>query len=437
VRDFDLATVAPLMRSFATRVGGTLNGRAELNWGSVASEKGATTLRANATLADGSISPVVGGGLIQHIDVRALAEGDEPLRLSFSGAARSREPNLKGTATLRFDGPHLQALDADVEVTAFPLLYDGVLVGRATTGPRTPIEASIADSGEGQTIGIRIPAVEVELPTQANKTLIPLEADKSIDVTDAVTDHTPAQKKPSGGAGSTINMELGKQVLVKRGALDIPLGGSLKVGPDGRLTGAIMLRQGGVVPALGQLFRIRRGQVRFDNQDVDDGTLTIQAWTRVTNGTVIDLDVSGTVHDPVIGFRSDPPRSEEEIVALLLGVQNDTVYNVSRSEGQQLGRTAMALAMNRLLRDSALSGLQFGAGETGEGETVSTVSVRVGSKVWLEGRSIRQRNEREPNRTGQRRRRLAIRTHLESTEPARRRVGHRAPLVSPLLRERG
>lgn len=390
VRDFDVASVAPLLRSVATRVGGMLNGRAELSWGATRpSDKPTTSLRANATLAHGSINPVVGGGLIQDIDVRALAEGDEPLRLSFSGAARSHEPNLKGTALLRFDGPHLQRLDAGVEVSAFPLLYDGVLVGRATTGPRTPIEASIADTDGGQAIDIRIPAVEVELPSLTNKSLIALDADKSIDVTDAEVDHAEAQPKTGGGTGTRIAVELGKRVLVKRGALDVPLGGSLEVAPDGRLTGSITIRQGGVVPALGQLFRIRRGEVRFEGQAADEGTLAIQAWTRVADGTVIDLDVSGTVHDPVVRFHSDPPRSEEEIVALLLGIQNETVYNVSRSEGQQMGRTAMALAMNRLLRDSALSGLQFGAGETGEGEAVSTVSMRVGSKVWLEGRSIR------------------------------------------------
>jgi hypothetical protein len=90
-----------------------------------------------------------------------------------------------------------------------------------------------------------------------------------------------------------------------------------------------------------------------------------------------------------VSFHSDPPRSEDEIVAVLLGVQSNTVYKPSRNESRQMSRTAMALAMNRLLKDSALSGLQFGAGETGEGDTVSTVSLRVGSKVWFEGRSVR------------------------------------------------
>jgi hypothetical protein len=154
------------------------------------------------------------------------------------------------------------------------------------------------------------------------------------------------------------------------------------------MNGSITFPQGGVVPALGQIFRIRRGTVTFKNQDVKDGTLAIQAWTRVAEGTLIDLDVSGTVKEPVIAFHSDPPRSEDEIVALLLGIQTNP-SSAESDESEQLGRTAMALAMNRLVEDSMLSGLQFGAGETGSGDSVSTVTMRVGSKVWFEGRSVR------------------------------------------------
>src|SRR5262249_5978627 len=98
-----------------------------------------------------------------------------------------------------------------------------------------------------------------------------------------------------------------------------------------------------------------------------------------------DVDVSGTVAAPVIALRSDPPRSEDEIVALLVGIQDDSGKS---DENEQFRRTAMALAMNRLVQDSLLSGLQFGAGETTTGDSVSTVTMRVGSKVWFEGRTV-------------------------------------------------
>lgn len=390
VRDFDLAWVRRAVRSVANRLSGKLNGRGELEWGATAaSGERSTTLRANATISDGTFNLVAGGGSFENVKVSALADGDGPLRLSFSGAARSKTPNVKGSAFVRFDGPRLQRVDAEVEAKAFPLLYDGILVARATTGSNAPLEVSVGGTGSERTVDIFVPSVDISLPKVSNNSLIALDDDSSVEVAGAPTE-TKGEPAPTSTASSTIlRVRLGKNVRVDRGALEVPLGGSITIGQNGRLTGAITLPPGGVVPAVGQIFRIRRGVIRFEGQDTRDGTLAIQASTRVADGTAVDLDVSGTVANPVIGFRSDPPRSEDEIIAVLLGVQSDTVYKPSRNESRQLGNTAMALAMNRLLRDSALSGLQFGAGETGEGDTVSTVSLRVGSKVWLEGRSVR------------------------------------------------
>jgi autotransporter translocation and assembly factor TamB len=160
----------------------------------------------------------------------------------------------------------------------------------------------------------------------------------------------------------------------------------LTVLPDGRLDGTVTLPPGGVVPALGQTFRITRGVITFKRQEAKDGSLAIEAATRAADGTMIELAVSGTVSDPDVAFRSDPPRSKNEIVALLLGLQTNATNS---SDGDALGRTAMALAMNRLVEGSALSGLQFGAGKTTEGEAVTSVSMRVADKIWVEGRTVK------------------------------------------------
>lgn len=388
-RDFDLTSVAPFVRDAATRVTGTLNGRVELGWGTKASSRQrSTTLRGNVAVTNGTASLTAGGGLLQKVEVQALADGDGPLRLTFQGAARSREPNVKGKATILLDGPRLERFDAKFDFESFPLLFDGILLGRASTGARAPLEISIVSNDTAQTIDVHIPSVEVTLPKPSDKNLIALEDDRSIEVSDAPLDPEEQRKAAKGTGTTTLKVRLGKQVRIKRGTLDVPVSGAITVAPDGRLTGSITFPPGGVVPALGVIFRIRRGVVSFRNQEVKDGTLAIQAWTRVAEGTLIDLNVSGTVREPVIAFHSDPPRSEDEIVGLLLGIQTSS-QTTADGESQQLGRTAMALAMNRLVEDSMLSGLQFGAGETGSGDSVSTVTMRVGSTVWFEGRTVR------------------------------------------------
>jgi hypothetical protein len=391
-RDFDLAALRPFVRDVVTRVSGKLNGRVELGWGATtnpATKQRPTTLRANATITDATASLVAGGGLVQKIHVQALAEGDGPLALTFRGAARSREPNLEGKADVFLDGPRLKRLDAKFDIDAFPLLYDGVLLGRATSGSKSPLELSIVGADDGQTIDVRIPAVEVTLPKGSDKSLIALEDDRSIEISDAPIDPEIARRAAKKTGKTTVKVRLGKQVRIKRGALDVPVTGAITLAPDGRLSGAITFPQGGVVPLLGQLFRIRRGSVTFKNQDVKEGTIALEASTRATDGTTIDLDVSGTVSEPVVAFQSDPPRSEDEIIALLLGVQADTASSTEGDENQQLAGAAMALAMNQLVQDSMLAGLQFGAGETSQGDTVSTVTMRVGQKVWVEGRTVK------------------------------------------------
>ena len=53
--------------------------------------------------------------------------------------------------------------------------------------------------------------------------------------------------------------------------------------------------------------------------------------------------------------------------------------------------------MNQLLRGSPLAGVQFGAGQTHKGDSVSTVSVRASNTVWLEGRTVRSSTQRAAN----------------------------------------
>jgi autotransporter translocation and assembly factor TamB len=233
---------------------------------------------------------------------------------------------------------------------------------------------------------VSVPALDVSLPDAPDTTLIALDDDPSVVVLEEARAALPkARREPSAGT-LVLTLKLGKKVQVTQGELKVPVSGALTLAPDGRLSGTIRFPAGGVVPAFGQTFRISEGFVRFQDQDVSDGVIAVKAATRVADSTSVELNVSGTVGAPVILLQSDPPRSEDEIVALLVGLRPE---DSTGDQGQQLGGVAWALAMNRLVKGSALGRLQFGAGQTSEGSEVKTVSMRVGSKVWLEGRSVR------------------------------------------------
>jgi len=397
VRNYQLATLAPLLRSAASEVRGPLNGFVALGWEPAdAAGKHKTQLRADASVSGGSVTLASGAGSIQCAQLRVQGRDNGVLSVKLDGCMQSHKPNLWANADVHWNGPVPERVEAEAHFDKTPLSYDGVVLGTATVdrkGP--PIQLVVNLAGAKRSIELNIPVLKFELPIKDDTSLVDLEEDPAIEVTEARA--PPAPKSESAENSTlTVSVKLGKAVSLQQQGMRIPVTGGLTQGADGLLDGSIVFPEGGVVPQLGQLFRLKKGSVRFDHQPVKEGVLNIELSTRTADGVVVDLYVSGTIANPIVRFQSDPPRSENDIMALLLGVQgSDTA---STNKGQQgRGGAATALAMNQLLKGSALGGLQFGAGQTNKGDSVSTVSMRASSTVWLEGRTVRSTSQRAAN----------------------------------------
>ncbi|HKO46818.1 MAG TPA: translocation/assembly module TamB domain-containing protein [Polyangiaceae bacterium] len=400
VRNYQLASLAPLLRSVASDVRGPVNGFFTLGWGPTdAAGKRKTQLRADALVTGGSVTLAAGAGSIQCVELRARDQGEETLQLELTGCGRSKKPNLWATVDVRWNGPLPERIDAELYADHFPVSHEGVVLGTATVDKKKtrPIQLKLDLSGTKRAVEASIPGLDFELPTKDDTSLVDLTEDASIHVTDEKTPPALAAGADKGDPWS-VSVRLGHAVNVKQPGLRVPLTGSVTQSPDGLLDGSIVFPEGGVVSQLGQVFRLKRGSVRFDHQAVKDGVLNVEAATRTADGVVVDLYVSGTIEKPVIRLRSDPPRSESDIVALLLGLQSSNTVSSSGQQGADLRGSATALAMNQLLRGSALAGLQFGAGQTHAGDSVSTVSMRSWwDSVWFEGRTVRSTTQRAAN----------------------------------------
>jgi hypothetical protein len=389
VRNYELEMLAPLLRAFASEVSGPINGFVSLVW-SPEDQKGkrTTKLRANASVSGGRLRLTRGTGSIRNAELRAIADGHGTLHITFSGSARAKEPDVEAKADVIWDGPLPRRVDAELRAQRFPVSYEGVLLGTATVDKKArPIRVGVDLASAEQRVDVSVPALEFELPTKEDTRLIDLAPDPTIHVTDSLA---PPEVATGSDAANTllVSVTLGDGVRVKQPDLLVPVTGKLTRDVDGRLDGSLLLPEGGTVSAFGQVFRLKSSSVRFAKQPPERGVLSIQASARTVEGIVVDLDVSGTVSKPVVRFRSDPPRSEGEIISLLLGIRPDDSSSVP---GQQdVGGSAMALAMNQLLRNSPLAGFQFGETQSRTGDTISTVSFRAGNTVWLEGWSTRQ-----------------------------------------------
>ncbi|HET7540521.1 MAG TPA: translocation/assembly module TamB domain-containing protein [Polyangiaceae bacterium] len=399
VRNYQLATLAPLLRSAISDVRGPISGFVTLAWDPADSAgKRKTRLRADALVTGGSVTLTGGAGSIQCAELRALADNEKTLHLKLSGCAQAKEQNLWAKADVTFDGPVPQHVAGELQVKEVPVSFEGVTFGTATIDPKgKPMLVAVDLSGPRRSIEANIPALDFVLPVKDDTSLVDLSEDPAIVITDEKTAPALLAQKQDSNPW-TVSVKLGDRVNIRQPGMRVPVTGALTQGADGLLDGNIILPEGGVVPQLGQIFRLKRGSVRFNHQPLEEGVLNIEAATRTADGVVVELYVSGTLEKPVIRLRSDPPRSENDIVALLLGVQGSDTVTSSGQQGAARSSAATALAMNQLLRGSALAGLQFGAGQTHQGDSVSTVSFRAGnSPVWLEGRTVRSTTQRAAN----------------------------------------
>jgi len=398
VRNFQLAAVAPLLRSVVGDIRGHVSGFMTLAWDPAAANgKRNTRVRADAVLSNGSVTLASGAGSIQCLALRARGDDQQTLNLELSGCARSIKPNLDAKVRVLWDGPTPQRVEAELgQLKEVPVTFDGVMLGKASVPKNQPIRVLLDLAKTQRAVEINMPALEFALPEKDDTRLVELEDDPAIVITDPKAAPSP-EAHPSEGSAWSVSVKLGQGVKITQPGMKVPVTGTLTQSPDGLLDGSLILPEGGFVPQLGQIFRLKRGSVRFNHQVLKDGALNIEASTRTADGVVVELYVSGTIEKPVIRLRSDPPRSENDIIALLLGVQGSDTVSTNGKQGADLRGSATALAMNQLLRGSKLAGLQFGAGQTHQGDSVSTVSMRALDTVWLEGRTVRTSTQRAAN----------------------------------------
>lgn len=389
-RDFDLVAISPFLRGLFRRLSGLFNCRARIQWEPRTSAVGDSTLDIDATLTDGTLELAAAGGLIENIQARATTSVDgRVVELALSGSARSRKPNIRAKAKARFAGLRPTTVKAQLRVDHFPLVSGGVPTATATVAPDAPpIQLTVEQRDETDRLDLTIPDLEIGLPDTTRTRLIGLEPDPAVTILERRQPPEPQDRVETPSKGPALFIRLGKSVRLKKSELLVFLEGQLQINPSGTLKGKIVFPEGGVVPALGNVFRIRRGMIRFDDEPAKAGDIFVEASTQTPDGTDVLLQVAGTLDAPSIRLVSDPPQPEAEIIALLLGVQPEDAYT-QQGQAQSVGGAALALAMNQLLQGSPLSGLQFGTGQTREGESVTTASARVGRKVWVEGRSVR------------------------------------------------
>ncbi len=370
IEHLDAGMLAPLVGGALAELAGRIDGQLDLAL--TPRTKGAPGYTGNVTgkvsLRDGAMR--VRGLDMRFTDISLDAEakrmnGRNVIALrNVSAASRSRKPNVSAAADLYLDGLTLTGGRANVNLKSVPFLLEGVSQATLTGSASVALE----QRPDMMLVNVSVPELTAELPSSTGRNVIALDDHPAIEIVQPLAE--PMESSDAEAQRWQLVFQLGKKVRVKRAGLEIPLHGTpvLTLGKDVDVTGDIELEPGGRVQLLGKAFSIESGEVHFDTGEPSNPRLRVLARWRAPDTTTVYVEVRGTLREATLRFESDPPRSEEDIQAMLL------------TYGMDVGAA---------FADTPLQGLQLGAAaETGLDDrtyATYTAAVQISDEIWFEG----------------------------------------------------
>ena len=285
---------------------------------------------------------------------------------------------LTASASAKLNGMELERASAKLRISereAMPLSLQGEPVG-AVFGK---VDVDVVNSGrKTMTVDVNIPSFRTKLPPTPSNSVQDLEKrqDVRIGVKSEPTelrklamdqeDYESGDDDEAAAAGpekvTEIRVHLGKDVEITR-STDVRVGLTeapvIRIGAKTEMSGQLQLT-GGFVELQGKKLEIEKGTVTFVGE-ADNPTLVVTARYDAPDGTMIFADFIGPLKTGKVSLRSEPPRPQNEIVAVLMfgtaeGSQS-TPYPQRQPDGTMravgMGGSYATQGLNRGIEDLA------------------------------------------------------------------------------------
>ncbi len=320
----------------------------------------AKTIHPQGTIAlkNGTFELAKLGGEFHEASAKIVLTPDGVVKLE-EATARGLSGRVQMAATARFDGLAFGGARAVVQIPAkapMPLVFDGVQVG--IVDGRFDVAADRAADHRGVDVTIDVPTMHVQLPTAANHDVQPLAGIDGVDVgvDRGPNEFAPAYLDTATGAlpeaGSAdrlpvkVTVRLGGDVEVQRGTdLDMRLEGAPTVilgSGEARATGQIRLARG-TLDVEGKRFDIQGDStVTFVGDDATNPQVVLTAGWVAPDGTNVFADFIGPLKTGKVKLRSQPSRSQSEILALILFGTTDEQAPAGATSPQATGAVGLA-----------------------------------------------------------------------------------------------
>jgi hypothetical protein len=396
-RDFDAASLAPLTSGLLSRLGGAMDADLQFSLKPVGSDF-YLGIDGKAEVEGGSAHIEELGLEVREIAAQVNARSTPEYTViqiePVSAKARSRSANLKGDAELWLRGERVVTGEANLSLNEVPLSLKGVPRGIA----RGHVKARLARVDDYLSLEVKVPDLRVRLPASSTRTLIALDSNPDVHVLQAAEE---PKDEPRDALLWKIQFDLGKNLRVQRGDLDLPLTGRplLEYQHEVRPSGTIEALSGGRITLFNQSFNVDRGRIELVPDEPDNPRVDATASWRAADGTTIYVDVTGRANDLTILTRDDRGLQEVERFYLITGGATGDGRELADGAGADsgaLGQT-FSLGINELLRNS-LGNVAVSVGTTADDRASYSASVRLTDKLTFQG-SFQPGSETSPEQS--------------------------------------
>jgi translocation and assembly module TamB len=404
-KSFRAAFLEPFLSSAIDTIDGLVDADAKL---SLAPET-KPEMTGAVTLRDGRVDISALGEELHGVSAKMTFSPDGTVKVQ-DLVAFGTTGKMTGEGSARLDGTSLVEAAAKVEVKkgeAIPLAVSGsnmgTVFGRVELRERTDVQARRAN------MELSIPELHVVLPDATPHSVQDLDpqpdsihigvsrAPHEFTVLEPTGEAAKKEQKTAGGGKATqspnalaIALKLG-DVEIRRGTdLAVTLGGtpSLLVAEKTTMKGEIVLKQG-KLDVQGKSFQIQKGTATFVD-DPSNPEVNVTATWKAPDGTEVFADYLGPLKTGKVTLRSEPPRPQNEIVALIMfgtatGSQA-TPYSQSQDTATAAGTAVGAFAAGGLNKGiDKLTGMRITAKvDTGPTNPRPEVEVQISRAISLE-----------------------------------------------------
>lgn len=398
IENVDAVVLGPLLRDVLHDLNGRLDGAFKVSL--VPRPNGAGyggDVTGSAALRDGSFQLRGLDMRLSHVSFSAEAKKIGSRSVIFvrnmKGASRSEHENIAASADLYLEGLSLTGGRANVNVKEVPFLIAGVSKATLTGSSSLTLERR----SDHMHVEVVVPELTADLPRSSGHDVIVVDAHPDIEIVQPIAE--PSERRSGESEVWDLAFQLGRKVRVKRADMEVRLRGNpvVRLADKVDITGDVELTPGGRAQLLGKIFTVESGEAHFDTGEPTNPHIRVLASWRAPDGTTVYVEVRGTYREATLTLRSDPPRTEQEIQALLLGGTAET------GDAGAAGISYGADFLGELLAETPLKGLQLRTSNerSVDDRTYATwaIATQVSDEIWFEG-SFKSLESQGPGQQG-------------------------------------